>query len=72
MICVHCGIGLTLQSGNSGLYQHANNLGRCQGGPDGTVPYGHMGHPEMPCPSGTVNDCLGSREENCNHLAVPA
>lgn len=64
MTCVHCGMELG-KAIHDGLYTHANNLQRCQA----DVPYGHMGHPTMPCPSGTVNDCLGSREEVCDHLA---
>lgn len=64
MICVHCGAGLV---GNpyQGLYTHATGLQRCQ---DSSVPYLHMGHPEMPCPSGLINPCVGYQEINCTHV----
>ena len=64
MKCVHCGVALTQPIGG-GLFQHANNLQRCQRG----APYGHMGHPTMPCPPGDINPCAGYREENCEHVS---
>ena len=64
MNCVHCGRGLTAEIGG-GLYQHDNHLQRCQ---DPSVPYGHMGHPAMPCPGGGHNRCIGSGEDRCEHI----
>lgn len=64
-VCVHCGQELSDKT-TSGLHQHANGLWRCQAP---SVPYGHMGHPEMPCPPGDINPCLGYRERTCEHLA---
>jgi len=48
----------------NGLYIHANGLQRCQK----NVPYGHMGHPTMPCPPGEINPCQGYREQACTHI----
>ena len=69
MLCVHCGTPLGADIGG-GLYIHSNNRQRCQ---SDLVPYGHMGHPEMPCPrkEADPNPCSGSREDKCLHLHVP-
>ncbi len=64
--CVHCGVELTVEIGG-GLYQHANHLQRCQ---SHAVPYGHMGHPLMPCPPGDINPCAGHLEKQCEHLSA--
>lgn len=66
MICVHCGLALG-ESIGAGLYTHVNNRQRCQSDP---VPYGHMGHPDMPCPRvpDSPNPCSGSLEPACDHL----
>jgi len=67
MICVHCGVALQAQASVNGLYQHEHWRWRCQ---SDSVPYGHMGHPEMPCPQlpGDPNPCQGSSEGGCEHL----
>jgi hypothetical protein len=69
LTCVHCGDGLR-EKNDSGLHTHESGLQRCQY-PD--APYGHMGHPSMPCPSGDINPCAGYREtvqgDGCTHLA---
>jgi hypothetical protein len=69
MRCVHCGVALTVDIGG-GLYSHAHNRQRCQ---SDAVPYGHMGHPSMPCPPDTINACWGyiesERGEECVHIA---
>lgn len=69
MTCVHCGLALGDDIGH-GLYTHANHRQRCQ---SEAVPYGHMGHPTMPCPndSGDLNPCSGAREEHCEHIHAP-
>lgn len=62
--CVHCGEPLIHNDLGSGLFTHAHGLQRCQ---SDSVPYGHMGHPSLPCPTGDINPCAGSREEICTH-----
>jgi hypothetical protein len=62
--CVHCGDLLGADIGG-GLFVHAHGLQRCQ---SDIVPYGHMGHPEMPCPPGNINPCMGYREDACSHF----
>ena len=65
MKCIHCGEPLGESIGN-GLFVHERGLQRCQ---KDWLPYGHMGHPEMPCPPGAFNPCLGYREgDDCEHV----